>query len=103
MSRINSYDPDAVRPVVGSRWAWGTDLLTVTGVLWNGEEWWIETQHAALVDLPVSLCPVKRQWNDVSLFWENAHRVALGHGPGPNPKGATRRGPARPDELSSAV
>ena len=103
--RVNSYDPEAIRPVVGTTWVWGHDVIVVTGVYWNGEEWWIESQHSRWADFPArgeGLGIPKRAWNDVGLFWEQARRVNAQPGPGANPKGVTRRGPARKDELSQA-
>ena len=96
--RGSSYDPDRIRPIVGSRWVWGTDVIVVSKVIWNGEEWWIETRFAKHADWPDSLVPA-RHLNDVDHFWDNVYRVASKAGPGTNPKGATRRGQPEPDEI----
>lgn len=74
---VSSYDHDAPRPKVGSRWVWEIDqphartLVEVTEVVWNGEEWWVTT-----VDLPTETLigetprPGRESWNDVGRFWE---------------------------------
>jgi len=50
MGRVNSYDRDALLPKVGTRWIWqidspsGRELIMVTEVFWNGEEWWVRSK-----------------------------------------------------------
>lgn len=98
--RGTSYDPERIRPLVGTRWVWGTDVIVVSGVFWNGEEWWVETRFAKHENWPDSLAP-DRHWNDVDNFWGHAHRIAGKPGPGTNPKGATRQGQPQADEIRS--
>ncbi len=70
MERIDSYDPDAKTPEVGSKWVWGRtqarwfpfgnkEPVTVVEVKWNGEEWWVRTRG-----------PRGVFWNDLTVFWE---------------------------------
>lgn len=70
---VNSCDPDAPTPKVGSRWVWEIDLpharalLEVTDVFWNGEEWWIETKSLLSSDV----FPTKEfVYNELGRFWE---------------------------------
>lgn len=71
---VNTYDPDAPVPEVGSTWTWAADQLpwspinptgsrevgvTVTEVKWNGEEWWVRTSG-----------PKGAFWTDANVFWE---------------------------------
>ena len=73
--RVNSYDPDAPLPKIGSRWVWEIDqphareLLEVVEVKWNGEEWWVGTESLLRND---TYPPTGREieWNDLSRFWE---------------------------------
>jgi hypothetical protein len=68
LGRVNSYDPEARRPKVGSVWVWELDLLParalvlVTEVMWNGEEWWVTTESLLGNQGP--------HHNDLSRFWE---------------------------------
>jgi hypothetical protein len=88
--RIDSYDPNAKLPKAGTHWVWELDkphaceLIKVTEVFWNGEEWWVRTKglmrdvahlaHAAFLTSPESL-------NDLSRFWEAVTPVGGGtHG-----------------------
>jgi len=63
--RISSYDRDAPVPEVRSRWVWEAGRpgarqgVTVTDVMWNGEEWWVQSQGSS-----------GRYWNDLGRFWE---------------------------------
>jgi len=101
MSRINSYDISAARPLAGTLWVWEPQaapaLVKVTRVLWNGEEWWVETQ--SLADYGPFRQKLGVAWNDLSRFWEACHCVAASAGP-PQTKGITRRGDPQPDELA---
>jgi hypothetical protein len=74
---VDSYDPGAQVPEVGSAWVWELDapharcLIRVTEVRWNGEEWWVKT---------VALLPAPGQsagpcYNDASRFAEAATPV----------------------------
>lgn len=68
--RVSSYDRDAPVPAVGSRWIWERGnpraqvTIKVTGLNWNGEEWWVE---ASVVHPPL---PGGPYWNDLDRFWE---------------------------------
>ena len=75
---VSSYDRDAPVPSVGSRWVWEIDsprareLIEVTHVKWNGEEWWVETLRLntrSLTDV-TDMRPPTVHWNDLSRFWE---------------------------------
>lgn len=67
---VNTYDPDAPVPAVGSKWLWASDQqpypfgarerdVTVVEVKWNGEEWWVRTTG-----------PSGEHWTDANVFWE---------------------------------
>lgn len=71
---VSTYDRDAPRPELGSRWTWARnqpawsplnpggareDDVVVTEVKWNGEEWWVQTRG-----------PRGEFWTDVNVFWE---------------------------------
>lgn len=68
---MNSYDPAAETPSLGSRWLWEIDspdarcLVEVTEVSWNGEEWFIKTRVPAGPGSPAVEC-----WNDLDRFRE---------------------------------
>lgn len=72
MRRVNSYDPNARLPKVGTWWVWEIDapharsLIKVVRVDWNGEEWWVFTTRGAdpgdYFDMPLA--------NDLGRFWE---------------------------------
>lgn len=103
MSRINSYDRRAPRPLIGTLWVWepvaAPALIKVSTVRWNGEEWWIGTRTLVEGSLPPALqTAAKESWNDLSRFWEACHHVALNAGP-PRAGGVTRRGEPAPGEL----
>jgi hypothetical protein len=107
VSRIDSYDREATRPLVGTRWVWEPEraptLIKVTTVRWNGEEWWIGTRTLAEEDLPESMQTIGTEmWNDLSRFWEACHHVSLNAGP-PSSGGVTRAGEPKPAELAQAV
>jgi hypothetical protein len=65
MARVDSYDPQARTPEVGSTWVWepqkpwAREGVAVTAVRWNGEEWWVQTDSRS-----------GSNWNDLSRFWE---------------------------------
>jgi hypothetical protein len=71
---VNSYDPKAPIPAIGSRWVWEIDrpqarcLIEVVEVKWNGEEWWVATR-SLLADL-VYPGGGGLHWNDVGRFHE---------------------------------
>lgn len=102
MTHIDSYDPEAPRPLVDSEWVWGNECIVVTGVYWNGEEWWVETQYKRYAHLSSSdLYAPRRHWNDLGVFWERARHVATKPGPpkaGPRQR-VMRSGSPYPDEL----
>jgi len=70
----DSYSPNAVRPKVGTRWVWeidipsARDLIEVTQVKWNGEEWWVESK--TLLPPHQHRFPSDRCWNELGRFWE---------------------------------
>ena len=102
--RISSYSRTARRPLVGTLWVWEPDLpyavelVRVADVRWNGEEWWVGTDHPRSVTAPGELR--RLMWNDLSRFWEACHHVRQQAGP-PGVRGATRAGAPEPDELRS--
>lgn len=71
---VNSSDPDAPLPKVGTRWVWEIDsaaaraLVEVAEVKWNGEEWWVGTVALMPDSYPSSGRPV--EWNEIGRFWE---------------------------------
>jgi len=75
MTRIDSYDLQAHTPALGSRWVWEIDTLVaravieVTGVMWNGEEWWIRTR-TLLPNWSYPLTGPEETDNDLSRFAE---------------------------------
>lgn len=89
MTRISSYDKTAKLPKVGTRWVWeiekphARELIEVTEVFWNGEEWWVRTK-SLLVDVAVMGREMRASnefLNDLSRFWEAATPVGGGmHG-----------------------
>jgi hypothetical protein len=77
--RVSSYDPNAPLPGVGSIWVWeldvphATELLKVTEVFWNGEEWWVRTARLHEHTLRNAFYPKQsdiEHLNDLSRFWE---------------------------------
>lgn len=84
--RISSYDPDALLPKVGTRWVWeiekphARELIEVTEVLWNGEEWWVRSKNL-LTDVALMGNTRPESLNDLSRFWEAVTPVGGGkHG-----------------------
>src|SRR5690349_17720254 len=82
MVYVSSYEPNARVPKIGSRWVWEIDkphareLIEVTKVIWDGEEWWVQTKSLlghGRCGLP-SLDPAD-PLNDLSRFWEAAEPV----------------------------
>jgi hypothetical protein len=75
--RVNSYDPNARLPGVGGIYVWELDqphaceLIKVTEVFWNGEEWWVRTVrlHDPLEGSHFA-DPRSEHLNDVGRFWE---------------------------------
>jgi hypothetical protein len=75
--RVNSYDPDARLPGVGGIYVWELDqphaceLIKVTEVFWNGEEWWVRTVrlHDPLANSYFATA-TSEYLNDVGRFWE---------------------------------
>lgn len=68
---VSSYDPNAKLPGIGSIWVWEIDacpeLIEVTEVFWNGEEWWVRTRPwNARTIVPLE----QTNLNDVGRFWE---------------------------------
>lgn len=76
-TRVDSYDRNSRCPRVGSVYVWELDephaceLIKVTEVTWNGEEWWVRTEllHKSLANTSYSPT-VAPQLNDLSRFWE---------------------------------
>jgi len=86
---VSSYDEDAPRPEVGSRWIWmpkeprAREAVEVVDVIWNGEEWWVRTKR---IPDPAPLSVTDDPWptlrpplfverpegtlNDLGLFWQ---------------------------------
>jgi hypothetical protein len=101
-----SYDREAVRPLVGTLWAWeprsshAAALIEVTKVIWNGEEWWVSARV-------IAACGKYGQEaggeypNDLDRFWEACHRVSVNHGPAGYHPNAVRRGPPLADEQAA--
>ena len=95
---ISSYDREATRPLAGTLWVWEPEkphavaLIRVTGVRWNGEEWHVGAR--AITDGAGS----GEYWNDLSRFWEAAHRVSRRATAAGTP-GVTRKGAPQPDEM----
>jgi hypothetical protein len=73
MKRVSSYDPRAPLPGIDSIWVWELDdpgaceLIKVTEVFWNGEEWWVRT--IKLHDPGIFSGPTQHL-NDLGRFWE---------------------------------
>lgn len=71
--RVNSCDPAAQVPEVGSVWVWELDapwaccLIRVVEVRWNGEEWWVKT---------VALLPAHLRVLDDDPYCSDADRFA---------------------------
>jgi len=92
--RVSSYDPDAPLPGTGSVWVWELDLphacelIKVTEVFWNGEEWWVRTVrlHDPLANstYPPFAKP-SEHLNDLSRFWEAVTPVRETRTPRPSP------------------
>lgn len=74
-SNVSSYDENAPRPKVGTRWVWEIDnpgareLIEVTEVMWNGEEWWVRTKPL-LGGPPLNVMGNPEPLNDLGRFWE---------------------------------
>jgi hypothetical protein len=77
--RVSSYNPNARLPGVGSIWVWELDqphacqLIKVTEVFWNGEEWWVRTEllhHRPLINSFYPRAADIEHLNDLSRFWE---------------------------------
>jgi hypothetical protein len=95
---VSSYDPQAPLPGVDSIWVWELDkpdaceLIRVTEVFWNGEEWWVRTvrhpmRYAWLIseaDLPRPLRDPTEHLNDISRFWEAVTPVRQTRTPRPS-------------------
>jgi hypothetical protein len=51
-------------------------VITVTDVKWNGEEWWVETvadsrrPSGFITGIRFGVIAGKSYWNDLSRFWE---------------------------------
>lgn len=101
MNRIDSYNREATRPLVGTLWVWEPEtapaLIKVSAVRWNGEEWWVEAEIVAVAPRPGCGEPGERYPNDLSRFWEAVHRVSRRAGAAGTP-GVTRRGAPQADE-----
>jgi hypothetical protein len=77
MKRVSSYNPRAPLPGIDSIWVWELDdpgacqLIKVTEVFWNGEEWWVRTVrlHDPLAG-SLWASPTSAHLNDLSRFWE---------------------------------
>lgn len=70
--KIDSYDPKAPTPKVGTRWVWEINspenrcMLSVIEVFWNGEEWMVRTQTLLPAREPGNIVHL----NDISRFFE---------------------------------
>jgi hypothetical protein len=85
--RVNSYEKDAATPAIGSRWIWEPnksftrEVVTVTDVTWNGEEWWVLTigddrPRRSFITGDISGVILGRSyWNDLSRFWESVRPI----------------------------
>ena len=99
-----SYNREAVRPLVGTIWAWepgnpdAAALIEVTRVTWNGEEWWVTAKTLADNDKFGGPKVGAEYPNDLARFWEAAYRVSKNHGPGGYHPDAVRRGAPLADE-----
>jgi hypothetical protein len=100
--RVNSYDPDARLPGIGGIYVWELDqphaceLIKVTEVFWNGEEWWVRTERLHHQTLVNTFYPRQRDiecLNDVSRFWEAVTPVRETRTPRPkiDPRRPSRR------------
>ncbi len=73
---VSSYDENAPRPEIGSRWVWEIDspsarsLIEVHDVIWNGEEWWVWTKTLLPHEQPEGSTQERLLSNDLSRFWE---------------------------------
>lgn len=66
-ARIDSFDPRAPTPEIGSRWSWlrgkpEDTVVEVVQVRWTGEAWWVKIQD--LYDQWACY------WVDLSRFWD---------------------------------
>lgn len=106
---ISGYDPEAVRPVVGSLWAWEPDkphaaaLVQVTDVWWNGEEWWVGTLSPAVAAASIGRLRLRPDINELDRFWEAVHGIMVRPGPVQSRRGLTRSGRPLPEELKRAA
>jgi len=97
-----SYNREAVRPLVGTIWAWEprkprvAALVEVTRVWWNGEEWWVKARIIAGSEFAGK--PGSEWGNELNRFWEACHRVSVDHGPAGYHPAAFRRGPPQAGE-----
>jgi hypothetical protein len=104
---ISSYDREATRPLAGTLWVWEPEkphavaLIRVTGVRWNGEEWFVQTTTIAAAGAYPGDVVGAVNWNDLGRFWEAAHRVSRRATASGTP-GVTRKGAPQPDEQVSA-
>jgi hypothetical protein len=70
---VSSYDPKAPLPGVGSIYVWELDLphacelIKVTEVFWNGEEWWVRTER---LHAPAVFGDPTSHLNELGRFWE---------------------------------
>jgi hypothetical protein len=95
-----SYDENARRPVVGTRWVWepqsAPELIEVTETLWNGEEWWVRTHGIWEARAPKGVRS-PGYLNDLGRFWEAVHAIV--ERPGPTHGASITQGPPRPEEI----
>jgi hypothetical protein len=72
---VDSYDPLAKTPLVGSCWVWEIDkphareLVEVTEVKWNGEEWWVRSKGLLRAQVAFGR-DGDEPWNDLSRFMQ---------------------------------
>lgn len=71
----------ALTPALGSRWVWEVDepaarcIIEVTGVKWNGEEWFVKAR--SLLPNPAFTTPATPDevWNSLDRFREACQQV----------------------------
>lgn len=101
-----SYNKTEIRPIVGSIWVWephsAPDLIWVTEVRWNGEEWFIRCAVSGERTIPEILIGHRPGvWNDLDRFWKACHFVRTKPGP-PSKSDQVRRGEPYSDEMPPA-
>ena len=98
---ISYRDRLAVRPLVGTAWAWEpykphvAAIIKVTAIHWDGQEWRVSAQIVASVRGTETVEP---EWRvDLSRFWEASYALGAAGPWGASPS-SVRRGEPQPDE-----